>query len=179
MAFACFAVSGPDTEAHGPSQTAADLIREAAGSDVAFLAAGMLKSTFNPSDLSTLVRFPTDEIAILNLKGSQIKAALERSVALYPSPSDSFLQLSNVEATFTKNAEPDKRVVRVMVGGAPLDSGRTYTVAMPSSLARGGLGYFKVWDRNQLKTTLEKVTLESVLEGKSARESAPRWRIQN
>ena len=179
MALACAAVAGPDTEAHGPSQTAADLIREAAGSDVAFLAAGMLKSSFNPSDLSTLVRFPTDEIAILNLKGAQIKAALERSVALYPSPSDSFLQLSNVEATFAKNAEPDKRVVRVLIGGAPLDSGRTYTVAMPTSLARGGLGYFKVWDRNHLKTTLEKVTLESVLGGKSVRETAPRWRIQN
>lgn len=176
---ACAAWAGPDTGAHSPSQSAADLIREAARADIAFLAAGLVKERFDENDLSTLVRYPTDEIAVVNLTGAQIRSALERSAALYPSPTDSFLQVSNLDVTFSKSAQPDSRVTAVVVGSSKLDNGKTYRVAMPTTLARGGLGFFKIWDRNSIAETLSRVTLESVLAGKSAKDSPPRWHVTN
>lgn len=177
IAWACFATAGPETEAHPPSQAAADVIREAAGAEAAFLAAGMVRDQAKSDDLATLLRYPTDELAVVRLKGSQIRAALERSVSLFPSPTDSFLQLSNIEAVFSKSAPPDSRVTSVTLGGAKLDDARFYMVAMPGTLARGGLGYFKVWDRSQIRNIVEGVTLGEVLKGRKPVETAPRWKV--
>ncbi|MBL8047268.1 MAG: 5'-nucleotidase C-terminal domain-containing protein [Chthonomonas sp.] len=170
------AYADPDKEAHGPSQDIADLIREAAGAEAAIIAAGMIKEG-QSSDLATFLRYPTDEIAVVELKGSQIRQALAKSVSLYPSPYDSFLQLSNMDASFKKSASPDARLEFANLGGQRLDDKRSYQVAMPATLARGGLGFFRIWDKNQIKKTLNGITLESVVKGKAAAGSAPRWRM--
>lgn len=163
------------TEAYGPAQAAADVLRAAAEVDAAFLPAGMLKDQHDSGNLASLLQYPTDELAVLSLRGSVVRQALERSISLYPSPSSAFLQLSNLEVTFSKSAAADKRIVAVRLGGAPLDDGRTYTVAMPGSLARGGLGYFKVWSNAPLRTVQAGRTLEDFLKGKPATPSAARW----
>lgn len=173
------AFAGPDSEAHAASQTAVDLLREAAGAEVAFIAAEMIRPKFDPADLKTLMKYPTDEVAVVTLSGSQIRKALERSISLFPTPNDSFLQVSNLDITFSKRAEPDQRIVSVMVGNNKLEDGRKYTVAMPSSLAKGSQGYFKVWERSQIKSVLSGVTLETVLGGKAAKETEPRWHPTN
>ncbi len=169
------AFAGPDTEAHGPSQQIADAMRVSADADAAFLPAGMLKSKFDSANLATLLQFPTDEIAVVSLRGSQIRSALERSVSLYPSPNSSFLQISGMAVSFSRGAASEKRITNVNVGSSPLEDGRSYTVAMPMTLARGGLGYFRIWDKNQITKTLTGVTLESLVKGKAATDSAPRW----
>jgi len=168
-------MSSPDSEAHGPSQMIADQIRSAAGSDAAWVPAGMLKDSFSPNDLATLVQFPSEEVAVVNLRGSQVRAALEKAISIYPASSSAFLQVSGLEVVFSKSAPPDKRIVSVTIGGGKLDDGRNYTIAMPLTLARGGYGYFKVWDKNQITRTLENTTLDSLLKGKRAAETSPRW----
>lgn len=173
------AFAGPGNEAYGPAQSAADVLRSAAGADACFLPAGMVREVASPDNLAAILQYPTDELAVVDLKGAQIRAALERSVSLYPSSSTGFLQLSGIEATFSRSAPVDKRIVSVTVGGSRLDDGRTYSVAMPVSLARGGYGYFKIWDKNQIVRTLDNTTLESLLKGKRASESGSRWTIQN
>jgi len=170
------AFAGPETEAHGPSQNIADVLREAAGAEAGLIAAGMIK-TGNDTDLGSFLRYPTDEVAVVELKGSQLRSALSRSVSLFPSPYDSFLQLSNMEATFRKSATPDNRLETVMLGGQKLDDSRTYKVAMPLTLARGGLGYFRIWDKKQITKTLDGVTLEDLMSGKKVTPSAPRWKV--
>lgn len=167
---------GPDTEAFGPAQVAADHIRTAARADIAFLPAGVLKSAFKPGELTGLLQFPTDDVSIVTLTGAQIKLALERSVSLYPSPNPGFLQVSGLQITFSKSAEPNKRIVTVTASGANLEDSKKYRVAMPGSLARGGLGYFTVWDKDQIAETLDNQNLESVLKGKSGTDAQPRWR---
>lgn len=171
---ACLAFAGPATEAHGPSQAAADVLREAAGADAAFLPAGVVKDSAE-GDLASLLLFPTDELAVVSLKGSQIRAALERSVSLYPSPNTGFLQLSGITATFSRSAAPERRLLSVTIGGGKLDDAKSYTVAMPGSLARGGLGYFKVWDKSRVTKTFGSTTLEAFLKGKKGNEPTPRW----
>ena len=179
-AAACLAAAfeGPGTEAHLPSQAAADLLREAAGADGAFLAAGLVKEAYQANDLSSILQYPTDELVTVGLKGSQIKQAFERAVSLYPEQNTSFLQISGFEATFSKGAAPGQRILSITAGGARLDESRTYMVAMPNTLGRGGLGYFKIWDKSKIVKTHGQ-TVEDVLKGKKYVETAPRWSAQS
>lgn len=167
----------PGSEAYIPAQAAADVVREVAGADGAFLPAGMLKSSFQRDDLATLVQFPDDEIVIVSLKGSEIRQAFERSVSLYPQSNSSFLQVSGFEIAFDGNATPGQRIKSVGTAGGRLDEQREYQIAMPSSLGRGGYGYFKLWDRAKIAKTLE-TTLGKALAGKRVSESRPRWVVQ-
>ncbi|MCW5936923.1 MAG: 5'-nucleotidase C-terminal domain-containing protein [Fimbriimonadaceae bacterium] len=173
---ACLALAGPDREAFGPAQVAADYLRSAARTDIAFLPAGVLKPEFKSGDLSGMLQFPTDDLCVVQLTGAQLRAAMERSVSLYPSPNPGFLQVSGISVTFKKGAAPNKRVVDLNVAGADVQGDAKYKVAMPGSLARGGLGYFTIWDRSQILDTLPGQDLESVLKGKSGTDPNPRVR---
>ena len=175
-AISCLAFQrGPAVDAHLPSQAAADVLREAANADGAFLAAGLVKDSFSKDNLATLVQYPEDEVVVLALKGSQIRQAFERSISLFPQQNTSFLQVSGFEIGFDPGAAPGQRIKRVTAGGAPLDDSKTYNIAMPASLGRGGLGYFKIWDKNKIVSTLPNTTVEKVLSAKKYADSAPRW----
>lgn len=175
-AISCFAVQrGPAVDAHLPSQAAADVLREAASADGAFLAAGLVKDSFSKDNLATLVQYPEDEVVVLALKGGQIRQALERSISLYPQQNTSFLQVSGFEIGFDPSAAPGQRIKRVSAAGAPLEDSKTYNIAMPASLGRGGLGYFKIWDKNKIVSTLPNTTVEKVLSGKKYADTTPRW----
>lgn len=150
--------------AHPMAQAAADVVREAAGADIAFLAAGLLKES--TGDLASIMRYPTDEIVVITLSGAQLKKALERSLSNYPQPNDGFLQISGMTVVFSESAPPESRILEVKVGDALLSAGRQYTAAMPATLARGALGYFKIWDRSQISRNSGQ-TLESKLKGKT------------
>ncbi len=156
------------------AQAAADVIRSVAGTDFSFLAAGLLKSTYNRDDLCSILEFPTDEIVVVNLTGAEIRNALERSIQLYPQSNTSFLQVSGMDITFKKNALPNERIVSVTTPSGPLTDTKTYTVAMPGNLGRGGLGYFKIWHKGKISKSLG-TTLEQALKGKKSAESLPRW----
>ena len=167
----------PDIGPNLAVQSAADEIRAAAGADAAFLGAGFLKDSFNKDDMGTMLQYPTDEIVVLSLTGEQIRQALERAVSLYPQPNQSFLQLSGIDVVYKKLGAPNSRIVSASIGGSPLVDGKTYTVAMPSLLAKGGLGYFKIWDQAKVAKRPAK-TMENVLKGKKASEGSPRWTAQ-
>ncbi|MDR3691759.1 MAG: 5'-nucleotidase [Fimbriimonas sp.] len=175
LSSALAAEDGPDVGAHSPSQCAADAIREFSGSDGAFLAAGLLKKSFKKDDLATLLEYPTNTIVVLSLTAPQLRAAFERSVSLYPEPSEIFLQISGFEVTFRKNGTPNNRIVSITVNGSKLEETKSYSIAMPSSLAHGGLGYFKIWENAKTVKTFDKTTIEQVLQGKKASDTSPRW----
>ena len=56
-------------------------------------------------------------------------------------PSGRFPQVSGLAFTFDARRPPDERVTSVTVGGAPLEDGKTYTLATNSFLANGGDDY--------------------------------------
>lgn len=167
---------GPDQAAYGPAQSAADIVRTSAGADIALLPAGMMFREFQGDDLSKLFRFPGDAIVVSKLTGEQVLQALNRSISLYPSPNSGFLQVSGLEVTFDPRGPSETRVVSVTVGGAKLNASQTYEVAMPISLARGGYGYFSVWDKKAIVRNLEPMTLDSLLKGKKPDSQTPRWK---
>ena len=174
---ACVALAqsnDPSTGAHLPSQAAADAIRKEANSDGAFLAAGYINPSYDSNNLATLLQFPAEKIVVLNLTGSEIKAAFQRSASLYPEPNTSFLQISGFDVEFKGSGPAAGRILSVTANGTPLEMSKTYTVAMPSGLADGALGYFKIWDKSKITKTLDS-TVEHALSGKPYLPTAPRW----
>ncbi len=168
------AEDGPDVAAHSTSQAAADVVRDFAGSDGAFLAAGLLKKSFQKDNLASILAYPSNTIVVLTLTGAQIRAAFERSLSLYPQPNEAFLQISGFEVTFKKNALSQNRLLSITADGSKLDDARTYNVAMPSTLAHGGLGYFQIWENAKTFKTFD-TTIGQVLQGKRAVDTTPRW----
>jgi 2',3'-cyclic-nucleotide 2'-phosphodiesterase (5'-nucleotidase family) len=174
LATASFCQS-PETGAHLPSQAAADVLREYAGTDGAFLAAGLVKPAYQKSEeLSALVQYPTDELVVVTITGAQVKSAFERSLSFFPMPNPGFLQISGFEVNFSKEAPQGQRVVQVRCNGLALDESKNYQIAMPASLGRGGLGYFKIWDKTKITKTFDK-SVESILKGKRFTETSSRW----
>lgn len=175
LALVAAAFGGPETESFGPGQAIADEIKAVAGTDIAWIPAGMLEDEAK-GDLSTYLKFGTDEIAVVSLTGEQLKQALEKSVSLHPSPNPSFLQVSGLEISFSKSAPVDNRIKTVLVNGTELSPKQNYDVAMPITIARGGLGFFTVWKKTSITRTLEGVTLENILKGKSGFVRTARWK---
>jgi 2',3'-cyclic-nucleotide 2'-phosphodiesterase (5'-nucleotidase family) len=170
------AIAGPENESFAPGQAIADEIRSFAGTSIAWIPGAMLQAE-GKGDLRTYLRFGTDEISVVSLTGKQVQAALERSVNLYPSQNPSFLQVSGIEVSFSKSATPDNRIRTVLVDGKELDLNAKYEVAMPVTIARGGLGFFTVWEKTAIARTYEQTTLESLLKGKTGFVRTARWKM--
>jgi hypothetical protein len=170
------AFANPEGELALAGQAIADEIRSTAGAQIAFIATGQIRGGGKSEDLSTFVQFGTDQVAVLNLTGKQIRSALERSVMLYPNANPGFLQVSGLEATFRK-AKGAERVTSVSVNGSELQNDSSYTVAMPESLASGSFGYFTIWERTDSTRILGGRTLLSLTSGKALTSSPLRWRV--
>jgi 2',3'-cyclic-nucleotide 2'-phosphodiesterase (5'-nucleotidase family) len=167
-----------EIEAFGPAQCAADVLRKEAGADGAFIAAGLLRDSFQADNLATMLEAPNDELVVIELRGSLVRQAFERSVSLYPQPNASFLQISGFDVVFNPDALPNQRVKSISADGGAFSDAQTYRIAMPVSLARGAYGYFKIWDKTKIVATLPDMTVEKALTGKRVVETRPRWVAQ-
>ena len=155
--------ANPEEGPHGPGQAIADKIKEMASADFAFVPGGVLQEQNSESPLLDYVAEKSEKISVVSLTGAQILAAIDRSVSMTPSANPSFLQVSGLTVTYRKSSVAD-RVVSVEVDSGPLELNAVYRVAMPQTMAKGGFGYFTVWDADSVTTVLP-ATLGSVLEG--------------
>ncbi|GIV13098.1 MAG: hypothetical protein KatS3mg021_1380 [Fimbriimonadales bacterium] len=101
---------------------------------------------------------------MLELRGEQILQALERSLELYPQKNNAFLQLAGAEVRFDPKAPVGKRVVSVSIMGGKLEPSRTYRVATTAPLARGALGYFRIWSKDQIVNATGRSIAETLKE---------------
>lgn len=135
---------------------AADGLAEAASTHIAVVPAVAFKTgTIDPGPfdldaVKSLLQNPDETIAVAGLTGSQILAAMERSLSRLPLPSGALLQVAGMTVTYNPNARRERRVKRIMISGAPLDATKKYQVAMPLSLAKGGSGYFQIFDADNI-----------------------------
>lgn len=167
------------------AQTLVDALRAATGADLAMLGAAFFDESLQlpagqqPIDaLLKALRYPDDEVVVLNLTGEQLLQALERSVELYPQKNNAFLQLTGAEVRFDPKAEPGKRVRSVIIAGAKLDPKRTYRVATTAPLARGALGYFRIWSKDQIASSIGRSIAQVVrdyLQRQRSLISEPAW----
>jgi 2',3'-cyclic-nucleotide 2'-phosphodiesterase (5'-nucleotidase family) len=155
-------------------QSIADIFKSASGADIAFVASGFLAQTTNTRNLATSFQFPSDELWLVSLTGKQLEVAFEHSLAFYPEPCPDMLYLSGAEVTFQSNKATKAKFMSATIGGISIDSAKTYKVAMPASLARGGLSYFAVWNFQKAEKVISP-SISKLLDGKSVQTSTLRW----
>jgi 2',3'-cyclic-nucleotide 2'-phosphodiesterase (5'-nucleotidase family) len=176
---ACATMSyGQALPEHQIGQSVADTFRAAGPSDIGFVASGFLKPVRDGRNLATNLLFPNDELWLVTLTGKQIQAALEISIAFHPQPCPDLLHPSGLDVVFNPQRPSQNRVSQVNVDGKPLEPNKSYKVAMPASLARGGLGYFSVWNFTKAETVLAP-SISKLLAGKSVSTSTPRWQSRS
>ena len=130
----------------------ADAARSAVGAEAALVQASQLRTEVIPAgevtreSLVGVLLYPDERVVLVELSGAQIAAALERGLSMLPKkPSASFLLVSGLNVTYRSAQPAEGRVVEIRLGGAPLAAGKSYKVAMPASLAKGALGYFRIF----------------------------------
>ena len=126
----------------------ADAMREATGADIALSNGGGIRgdTVYPPGTQLTrkivLTELPFgNKTVVLRLTGAQVRQALENGVSRAAHPSGRFPQVSGLTFSFDGREPAGERVTGVTVGGAPLDSARSYTLATNDFLARGGDDY--------------------------------------
>ena len=118
----------------------ADVMREAAGADVALVNAGGVRADLGPGEITlgdVLTALPFgNEVLVLDVPGATLREAFE-FCAREKVGEGGFLQVSGC----TYKIAPAGELAEVKVGGEPLDDATVYKVAMPDFLAEGGDGY--------------------------------------
>ncbi len=118
-----------------------DVMREKARADVAFTNAGGLRADLpeGPLDRGHVLNalpFLNDSVT-LDMRGGAILAVLEQGCSLEAG----MVQVSGLRAEWDRSRPEGSRVLRVEIGGAPLEPERRYRVTTNSFLAEGGDGY--------------------------------------
>lgn len=151
------------------AQTIVEAMRSATGADLALLGAAFFNESasvpsagFSADDLIKALAHPDDEVVVLSLRGEQILQALERALELYPQKNNAFLQISGAEVRFDPKAAAGKRVVSVSIAGGRLDPNRVYKVATTAPMARGALGYFRIWTRDQITQSTGRTLADTI-----------------
>lgn len=170
------------------AQTIVEAMRSATGAEMALLGAAFFNESatapatgFTADDLVKALAHPDDEVVVLSLRGDQILQALERALELYPQKNNAFLQLAGAEVRFNPKAEPGKRVVSVVIASAKLEPERVYKVATTAPMARGALGYFRIWGRDQITHSTGRTIADTVrdyLKWQRSLLSEPAWIAQ-
>ncbi|TWT25880.1 bifunctional UDP-sugar hydrolase/5'-nucleotidase [Planomicrobium sp. CPCC 101110] len=110
---------------------------------------GGIRSSINEGDITvgevlTVMPFG-NALAIMELTGTELKAALEHSVKDYPKESGGFLHVAGLKFTFDPGAPAGSRVTEVQVEKngkyKKLKEKDTYKVATNTFTAKGGDGY--------------------------------------
>jgi len=125
----------------------ADAIRQAAGTDIAILNSGSIRGDriypAGPLTHRTLLEMHPfgNVICKLAMPGRVVLDALNSGVARMPDTAGQFPQVSGLRMTVDTRAPAGNRVKDVTVNGQPLDPDKTYTVATPDFVFKGGDGY--------------------------------------
>jgi len=174
LLFVAGSVSVAQDKKANPSETGeslignvvADAMRDAMGTDVAIINAGSLGTgqvpiIINEKNIERVLPYPGEIVVSVTPKGADIVEALEKSVAALPRRNSGFLQVSGLSFSADLSKKSGSRVFAVRIGGAGIDPGKTYTVAMTDFLAGGGSGYSSL--KNGKVVSEEGQTLELIV----------------
>jgi 2',3'-cyclic-nucleotide 2'-phosphodiesterase (5'-nucleotidase family) len=147
----------------------ADAIRAALRADLALVQAGQLRADtipvgeFDEECTQKALMYPEEPVVLTEVPGRKIQEALARGLSALPQPNPGLLQVSGLVVVYRSESPPEQRLVSVKVGGEPLSADKTYLVAMPSSLAKGAMGYFRIFDGLKIKPNTPSPTLRAAV----------------
>jgi 5'-nucleotidase/UDP-sugar diphosphatase len=123
----------------------ADLARGRAGTEIALLNAGAIRSGIGkgPVTLKRVIQaLPYDHPLIAcKLTGAELRAAIENAVSELPKEAGRFLQVSGLSFSFDASAAVGSRIKEVWIKGAPLQNDWDYSIVVTQFIAEGGDGY--------------------------------------
>ena len=125
----------------------ADLVRADVGADIAIVNAGTIRGDrvypAGPVTRRTLVGLLPfgNVISEVAVTGRIILQALNSGVSKLPETNGRFPQVSGLTFQIEARAAPGDRIRNARVNGQPLDPGKTYTVAIPDYVLKGGDDY--------------------------------------
>jgi 2',3'-cyclic-nucleotide 2'-phosphodiesterase (5'-nucleotidase family) len=140
----------------------ADAMRAAVGADVAITNGGGIRADkeypagthLTRGDIFAELPFGNKTVK-LELRGEQIRQALENGLSQVEAVAGRFPQISGMTVTADLTALPGSRVKSVTIGGEPLDPQKTYTLATNDFMAGGGDGYTVFRDAKQLVNAID------------------------
>ncbi len=135
----------------------ADALRWSAQSDAAVTNGGGIRggriyppgATITRRDILTELPFG-NRLVTIDISGRDLKAAIENGLSQLPNPAGRFPQVSGLEIEADAGRPPGNRVLSIRVGDAPLDDGKSYSVATNDFMTRGGDGYTMFRDAKPL-----------------------------
>jgi 5'-nucleotidase len=128
-----------------------DAMRMSTGADVAFTNGGGIRASIDVGDITVneiLTAFPfTNTLAVIEVTGAELLAALEHGVKDFPAPAGQFPHVSGMKYTFDAGKPVGSRITMVMIGDVALDPAKTYKVVTNDFMAVGGDGYTMFADK--------------------------------
>lgn len=126
----------------------ADALRAATKADCAITNGGGIRANklypagakLTRRDILTELPFGNTSVMV-ELKGADIRAALENGVSQLEAHGGRFPQVSGMTVTVDAQAAPGARIQAVTIDGAPLDPDRIYSLASNNFMLAGGDGY--------------------------------------
>jgi len=124
-----------------------DVMRARMGADVALTNGGGIRSEqvlpAGPLTKGDVLAFlPFTNVAVkLEMRGADLRLALEQGLAEIERAGGGFLQVSGLSITYDPARPSGRRLLTVQVGEASLDEARTYIVAVNDYIHRGGDGF--------------------------------------
>ena len=122
-----------------------DAMRVSTGADIAFTNGGGIRASIPAGDITfgdIITSFPfTNTLAVIEVSGEELMAALEHGVDLYPEQAGHFPHVSGMAYKFDANKEVGNRIEEVTVNGEPLDLTKSYKLVTNDFMAAGGDGY--------------------------------------
>jgi 5'-nucleotidase / UDP-sugar diphosphatase len=125
----------------------ADALRADTQSDVALMNAGSIRGdrVYPPGPITKrtlLAMHPFGNVICkIEVTGRVLLEALNSGVSKMPDTAGQFPQVSGLTMTVDRTAPATSRVRDVRVGSAPLDPNKTYTLAIPDFVLKGGDNY--------------------------------------
>jgi len=125
----------------------ADAMRADAKSDVALMNSGSIRGDrvypAGPLTGRTLLAMHPfgNVVCTVEVSGRVLLEALNSGVSKMPSAAGQFPQVSGLTFVVDTHAPVGSRVRDVTIGGRPLDAAKTYTVAIPDFVLKGGDAY--------------------------------------
>ncbi len=123
----------------------ADAMLYETGADIALTNGGGIRASIQVGDITkgdviTVLPF-SNYIVTKDVKGSDIKAAIENGVDSYPGTKGAFPHVAGISYTIDANLPAGARVTALTMDGITLDMNKTYTLATNNFMAAGGDGY--------------------------------------
>ncbi|WP_051531042.1 5'-nucleotidase C-terminal domain-containing protein [Clostridiisalibacter paucivorans] len=147
-----------------------DSMKYHTNADIAITNGGGIRASIKAGDITksdVLTVLPFGNYVITKeIKGEDIKNAIEYGVKAYPETNGGFPQVSGLTYEFNPDKPEGQKVLNIKVNGRELDNNKMYVVATNDFMAAGGDGYemFKKYPELKIYKAMDEILVDYIAE---------------